>query len=148
MDLVIFVQKSIFRQIKAIYNNYDTGSLNRNNPVSSYRPIFHGLKRTSSFPFIQRTAKNITIMKQLSIIVLLFIIVGCSFNNKPHKKKSDELALFIFIDEENKEKDVHLRLLYEDSIIYDGIFRKKHKTTLPDNMFITNLPKGTKLNSK
>ena len=110
MDLVIFVQKSIFRQIKAIYNNYDTGSLNRNNPVSSYRPIFHGLKRTSSFPFIQRTAKNITIMKQLSIIVLLFIIAGCSFKNKPHKKKSDELALFIFIDEENKEKDVNLRL--------------------------------------
>lgn len=50
-------------------------------------------------------------MKQLSIIVLLFIIVGCSFNNKPHKKKSDELALFIFINEENKEKDVHLRCI-------------------------------------
>ena len=81
-------------------------------------------------------------MKRFLIILPLFIILSCTFKDKPLKKRENELAIFVFLLKENQKADNKITLYRNDSLIFNDYFIEGHLTTLSNSMYITNIKKA------
>lgn len=68
-------------------------------------------------------------------------IASCTINNKTSPKEEDQLALYLCIDKELINDSLNLILFLNDTILYNGTFIGGYKTTIPSDMFISNIKK-------